>query len=249
MSEFLVGDEVLANGSGLGELVDGGYSQLVNVTPKMLVRKPKGLSLRECMILGTAGFTAALCVHRMMVNGQTPEKGPILVTGSTGGVGSFSVNICNKLGFSVIAMTSKKDKVEYLKKLGADEVVSFESLGVKQTPLGKAKFGGVIDNLGGEVLSSLIPYVNLWGNVASVGLASGPGLSSTVMPFILRGVSLLGISSNNCEIELKRSLWNRLSTDLKPNLDFVREVGLKDLSSVFEDMLANRSWGRTVVKI
>lgn len=250
-SEFKPGDEVLANGNGLSEIIDGGYSQIVNIDHKFLVKKPNGLTLKESMILGTAGFTAALCVHKMLLNDQSLDKGPILVTGATGGVGSFAINLFNKLGYEVIAMTSKLDQSEYLTKLGASSVVSLDKLKLDiSRPLGKGMFGGVVDNLGGDVLTKLIPHINLWGNIASVGLASGFKVHTTVMPFILRGVSILGISSSNCDMELKRSIWSKLGNDLKPDcLDTYNEIGLDELDDFFVKMLERKTWGRTIVKI
>ncbi len=249
--EFKPGDEVLANGNGLSEIIDGGYSQIVNIHQKFLIKKPDGLTLKESMILGTAGFTAALCVHRMLVNGQSPDKGPILVTGATGGVGSFAINLFSKLGYEVIAMTSKLEQFDFLTKLGASKVTTLGKLNLDALkPLGKGMFGGAVDNLGGDVLTSLIPHINLWGNIASVGLASGFKINTTVMPFILRGVSILGISSNNCDMELKKSIWSKLANELKPDcLDIYNEISLDELDEVFAKMLERKTWGRTIVKI
>ena len=251
--EFKPQDQVLVNGCHLSEFVDGGYSEIINVDPVFVVKKPDNISLKECMTIGTAGFTAALCIHRMMENSQTPDKGKILVTGATGGVGSFATHLFSKLGFHVVALTSKKQSYEYLKKLGAKEVVSFSDLNLSGAkPLNKALFGGCVDNLGGEVLEKIIPHINLFGNIASVGLASGFKVSTTVMPFILRGVSILGISSNNCDMKVKKNIWEKLATLWKPDLldeIFCKEVGLDDLDKVFEDMLNRKISGRVVVKI
>ena len=189
---FKPGDEVLITGCGLGETHDGGYSQTLRVPADWLVPLPDGLSAWEAMGLGTAGFTAAICVHRMLVNGQVPEMGPIVVTGASGGVGSFAVNIFSSLGFDVLAVSGKPERVDALKALGAAKVVLPDELALAKRPLDKALYGGVVDNVGGAILSGLIPHVQLWGNIASVGLASGPDLKGTVFPHILRGVSLPG---------------------------------------------------------
>ncbi len=252
VNNFKPGDEVLANGCGLSELTDGGYSEIVNIDSNFLIKKPEGLTSKECMVIGTAGFTAALCVHRLEANGQSPDKGPILVTGATGGVGSFAVNLFSKLGYEVIALTSKSQCHDFLTKLGAKKITSYERLGLDspQKPLSKGLFGGVIDNLGGDVLTNLIPHTNLWGNIASVGLAHGYKVQTTVMPFILRGVSILGISSNNCDMELKKVLWNKLAKNLKPDcINMYKEISMNDLDECFTNMLDRKTWGRTIVKI
>ena len=249
---FQEGEEVLAHGCHLSEFTDGGYAHVVNVDSSYIIKKPKSLTLRECMIIGTAGFTAALCLLRMSRNGQEVAKGPVLVTGATGGVGCLATLLFSSLGYEVWAMTGKPDKHDFLKSLGAKRVVSFEELNLEKRPLAKKLFGGVIDNLGGEVLEKVLPYVVPWGNVASVGLALSPSFSTTVMPFILRGVSLLGASSNNCPMSDRKVVWQNLGEKWKlQNLESIvsEEVRLEDLNEVFQRMLDRKTWGRILVRI
>ncbi|MDC0255947.1 YhdH/YhfP family quinone oxidoreductase [Bacteriovoracales bacterium] len=250
--KFKKGDSVLVTGCGLGETHDGGYSEFVRVPADWVVPLPENLSLKEAMIYGTAGFTSSICVHRMEVNDQSPDKGPIVVTGASGGVGSFGVMMMSKLGYEVHAISSKKESHDYLKSLGAHKVLSLEELDLGARPLEKGRYGGAIDNLGGDCLGRLIPHVNLWGNVASVGLAMGHTLNATVMPFILRGVSLLGISSANCPMELRLKLWDRVSKELKSdNLSDIvfKEVPLSDIEKSCEELLERKVSGRILVKI
>lgn len=249
-SRFKEGDPVLVTGCGLGENHDGGYAERVRVPADWIVPLPKGLTLWEAMAYGTAGFTAALAIHRMLVNDQTPDKGPILVTGASGGVGSLAIPMLVRLGFEVTAVSGKPEMTGYLKQLGATNVSSWEALQVGARPLESARFGGAIDNVGGEMLAGILRHVNLWGNVAAIGLAAGPQLATTVMPFILRGVSLLGISSTNCPMPLRRELWRKLAGDWKPTMleSMVTEtVKLSAALPRFEAMLARKTHGRIVV--
>jgi NADPH2:quinone reductase len=250
--EFPVGARVLANGCGLGEEHDGGLAEVARLPAEWVMRLPEGLSLREAMILGTAGFTAALALHRMEVNGQHPHMGPVVVTGASGGVGSFATALLKHAGYSVVAVSGRKEQHARLRELGADEVATPESLPLHDAPLQKARYGGVIDNVGGDVLARLISAVQLWGNVASVGLAASPQWQATVFPFILRGVSLLGVSSANCPMILRRALWERLGDDWNlPHLEtFVgREIGLEDVPDAAEKMLARQLHGRILVRV
>jgi len=204
------------------------------------------------MILGTAGFTAALALYRMEVNGQNPSLGPIVVTGASGGVGSFAVNILSANGYKVIAVSGRKQQHQRLFELGASEVVTANELELSDSPLQAIKFGGAIDNVGGGLLSQIIAATNLWGNVVSIGIAAGTELNTEVFPFILRGVSLLGASSANCPIELRRALWQRLGNDLKPSkLSEIssNEIGLSEVVAKKKKMLGHQSYGRTLVKI
>jgi acrylyl-CoA reductase (NADPH) len=211
------------------------------------------MNLHRTMFFGTAGFTAALAIHRMIQNNQTPEKGPILVTGATGGVGNFSIAILNHLGFEVWALTGKKSvRTDQLKKLGAHEVMTEEELNLGTKPLEKAKFGGAIDNIGGKLLPKILAHTQLWGNVSSIGLAAGHQFETTVMPFILRGVSLLGVSSNNCPLPLRREIWRKLSQEWNCpafNQIAVEEITLEDILEKSKQMLARNTSGRTVVRI
>ena len=250
--EFQPGDEVLANGSGLSETRDGGYSEYLRLPAEILVRLPAGLSLREAMGLGTAGFTAALCLHRMEANGQHPGMGPIVVTGASGGVGTVAIDLLTAAGYEVHAITGKIDEFEWLEHLGARQCISRHDLYWGQKPLERATWAGCIDNVGGDMLAGISRVIDLWGNIACCGMTGGHGLHTTVFPMILRGVSLLGISSSNCPIELRRTLWERLGGDWKPpHLDEIirGEVSLDGMAPVFEQMIEGRSRGRTVVRI
>jgi len=250
--DFEPGDEVLANGSGLSETRDGGFSEYLRLPAEILVRLPDGLTQREAMGLGTAGFTAALCLHRMEANGQRPEMGPIVVTGASGGVGTVAIDLLTAAGYEVHAITGKVEEFDWLEQLGARQCISRHDLHWGQKPLERAIWAGCIDNVGGDMLAGISRVVDLWGNIACCGMAGGHGLHTTVFPMILRGVSLLGISSTNCPIDLRRKLWARLGSEWKPpHLGEIirKEVSLEDMPEVFEQMLEGRSLGRTVVKI
>ncbi|MEE4244778.1 MAG: YhdH/YhfP family quinone oxidoreductase [Kangiellaceae bacterium] len=248
---FSAGDKVVVNGCGIGEQFDGGLAQYARVNKDFVMAMPQGLDARLAMALGTAGFTAALALHRMQENNQTTDKGPIVVTGASGGVGSIAVNLLASQGYQVIAVSGRAEHYDFLKQLGADEVVSVEQLNLGSKPLEKGRFGGVIDNVGGQLLSQLIAHVNLWGNVASIGLASSHQLDTTVFPLILRGVSLLGVSSTNCPMTLRKAIWQRLGADLKPTgLESIitDEVALANISPVFEQILERKRYGRVIIK-
>lgn len=250
--KFKTGDKVIVTGYDLGTGHDGGYAEYARVPAEWVMRLPDGMSEHTSMALGTAGFTSALCIKRLEENGQTPDKGSFVVTGATGGVGSIAVNILNKLGYEVHATSRKKEQHEYLRSLGATEIIDMAQQELSGPPLQKGQWGGAIDNVGGDVLAWLTRTVNPWGNICSVGLAGGTDLSTTVMPFILRGVSLLGITSSGCPTEYRQDLWNRLASDLAPNdLDKIvsETLELKDLSDYFAKMLAGKTIGRAVVAI
>ena len=249
---FKEGDAVLCTGSGLSETRDGGYSDYVRLESKWTIPLPAGLTLRESMILGTAGFTAGLSLLRMEQNGQTPDMGPVVVTGATGGVGMLALDILTRAGYEAHAITGKIDQLDTLTALGAKQVISRQDLHWGQRPLEEAKWAGVIDNVGGEMLDGLTRVVQPYGNIASCGLAGGHELHSTVMPFIIRGVSLLGIASSGTARGMRDAVWGKLSGDWRPAcLDRIctREVDLDGLPGVFDTMLAGRSFGRTVVKL
>lgn len=246
---FREGDKVLATGSGLSETRDGGYSRFVRLESRWTIPLPAGLDLRESMILGTAGFTAALALFRMVENRQAPGLGPLVVTGATGGVGSLAVAIFSKAGYEVHAVSGKADQHDYLRALGAREVLGRDALSTRR-PLESARFGGGLDNVGGPMLASLLAQTAPYGNVASAGLAASAELDATVMPFIIRGVSLLGVASAGTARDIREAVWQHLATDWKPEaLDRIctREVGLEGLPEVFELMLAGGSLGRTLV--
>ena len=248
---FKEGDAVLVTGSGLSETRDGGYAEYARLESKWTVALPAGLSLREAMILGTAGFTAALGLLRMTDNRQTPDLGPLAVTGATGGVGSLAVAIYSKAGYEVHAISGKPEHADYLKSLGASEVLGRDALSTTR-PMDTARFGGGLDNVGGPMLAALLAQTAPYGNVASCGLAASPELHATVMPFIIRGVSLLGVASAGTARDIRDEVWKRLASDWKPaDLDAIctREATLDELPAVFETMLAGGSLGRTVVRI
>jgi len=247
---FRAGDAVVVNGMGLGESHDGGFAEILRVPGDWVVPLPAGLTLRESMILGTAGFTAGLAVARLELNGQAPAKGPIVVTGATGGVGSAAVSMLAGRGYRVLAVSGRPEHHAYLRRLGAAEVKEPAELDLGSRPLEAARFGGVIDNVGGELLAGLVRHVGLWGQVACIGMAASPHLEGTVFPLILRGVSLLGVSSGNCPMELRREVWTRLGTDLKPaHLDAIasREVPLDAVIETAPLLVERRALGRILV--
>ena len=245
------GDTVLATGCGLSETRDGGYSQYVRLESSAVIALPAGLSAREAMIIGTAGFTAALALLRMVDNRQTPAHGPLAVTGATGGVGALAVDIFSQAGFEVHAVSGKADQAGFLRELGATEVLPREVLSTTR-PMESARFGGGLDNAGGPMLASLLAQTVPYGSVVSAGLAASPALDMTVMPFIIRGVSLLGVSSSSAPRGLREQVWHRLGNEWKPRhlaAICTREITLDQLQDVFEGMLAGHSLGRTVVRI
>src|SRR5690606_12375038 len=250
--KFREGDEVLVTGCGLSETRDGGYSAYVRLPAEWVVALPRGLDLRQSMVLGTAGFTAALALYRMRENRQRPELGPLAVTGATGGVGSMAVAIFSKAGYEVHAVSGKADLAGYLRSLGASQVLGREALEASR-PLAWVRFGGGLDNVGGPMLVSLLAQTAPYGNVAAAGLAASPGLDAlTVMPFILRGMSLLGIGSAGTARVIRDDIWALLADEWKPaRLDAIAtaEVTLEELPQVFGRMLAGQSLGRTVVRI
>lgn len=249
---FRQGDAVLCTGCGLSETRDGGYAQYVRLPARWTIPLPAGLSLREAMILGTAGFTAALALLRMQENGQTPDMGPIVVTGATGGVGMLAIDILTRAGFEAHAITGKFDRLDFLTALGARQVVSRKDLHWGQRPLENTLWAGAIDNVGDEMLAGLTRVIGPYGNIACCGLAGGHALATTVMPLIIRGVSLLGIASSGTARAHRDAVWAHLGSDWKPaHLERIRtrEIGLDGLESVFPGMLAGESFGRTLVRI
>jgi putative YhdH/YhfP family quinone oxidoreductase len=249
---FREGDAVLCTGSGLSETRDGGYGEYVRLQAATTIALPPGLTLRESMILGTAGFTAALSLFRMEQNGQNPDLGPIAVTGATGGVGMLAVDLLARAGYQVDAITGKAGHEPFLRNLGAAVVTARQQLDWGQRPLESARWGGAIDNVGGAALAGLCRQLQPYGSVASCGMAASAEFSATVMPFIIRGVSILGIASAGTEIGIRRELWRRLGAEWKPaHLDAIctREVGLAELPAVFPGMLAGGSFGRSLVRL
>ena len=247
---FHAGDEVLVTGCGLGESHDGGFSEVARVPADWVVPLPTGLSLIDAMALGTAGFTAALAIDRLEQNGQQPSLGPLLVTGASGGVGSIAIDLLSARGYEVVAMTRKRDATGYLEHLGASGVMQYDSLDAEGRPLQSAQWGGAIDNVGGKLLAGLISSTRPWGNIASIGMAGGSECHTTVMPFILRAVSVLGISSANCPMERRLRVWQRLVSDLRPvHLPQIvaGTIGLDDLPAVFGRLLKGEHRGRFVI--
>ena len=249
--KFREGDPIVVTGCGLSETRDGGYSQYARLESKWAIPLPAGLGLRESMILGTAGFTAALALFRMLENRQTPELGPLAVTGATGGVGSLAVDIFSRAGFEVDAISGKAEQRDYLHSIGATRVLGRDALATTR-PMESARFGGGLDNVGGPMLASLLAQTHPYGNVASAGLAASAALDATVMPFIIRGVSLLGVASAGTARDVREAVWQHLASDWKPaHLDRIctREVTLAELPGVFPTMLGGGSLGRTLVTL
>jgi NADPH2:quinone reductase len=247
------GTAVLVTGCALSETHDGGYAEYARVPAEWIIPLPPQLSAHDAMALGTAGFTAALAIHLMERNEQTPAGGPIVVTGATGGVGSLAIDMLATRGFEVVAVTGKAESAEYLKSLGAARVLLRDEIDYGSKPLEAVQFGGAIDSVGGKVLAWLTRTVGLRGNIASIGLAGGAELETTVMPFILRGVNLLGINSSIVPSrQLRLALWQRMTADLAPRhlaRIVTRTIGFADLPGAFAPFIEGRVLGRTVVTI
>ncbi|HEV7716150.1 MAG TPA: acryloyl-CoA reductase [Steroidobacteraceae bacterium] len=246
------GDPVLVTGSGLSETHDGGYAEFARVKGEWVIPMPPGLDAASAMALGTAGFTAALAIHRMEGNGQTPERGPIVVTGASGGVGSVAIDMLAGRGYEVVAVSGKSTSHEYLKTLGAKTILARQELEMGTRPLESVRFAGAVDNVGGDTLAWLTRVVDFWGNIASIGQTGGAKLETTVMPFILRAVSLLGINSVATPRAVRLEVWNRIASDLAPrHLDRIvtREIPFDLLAGSFEDYVKGEIVGRTVVRV
>lgn len=252
-AHFKPGEPVLVTGSGIGERTDGGFAGRVRVDAEHVIAIPDGLDSRSVMQLGTAGFTAALAIQRMETNGQTPEKGPILVTGASGGVGSLAVTMLTGLGYEVVAMSGNPAAKAWLKRLGASEIIPSRSPDFGAKPLESARFAGAIDTVGGELLARIFPVIDWWGNVASMGNAGGAKFQTTVFPFILRGINLLGVNSMATPRSPREAVWQRLASELKPAaLDEIasHEVALENLMEAVYPLLEGRGpLGRTLVRI
>ncbi len=245
---FCAGDAVFAQGGGLGEIYDGGYAPYARLPAAVVMAIPDGLDAFSVMAIGTAGFTAAYAIELMERNGRRSENAPVLVTGATGGVGSFAVHLLARLGYRCVAATRKSERADYLKGLGADEVIG--AVEPVAGALGKAVWAGAIDNLGGAALAAVVKTTRPLGNVVCVGRAASEKLPLSVIPFIIRGVGLLGVTSANCPMDVRRRVWQRLAGDMKPScLDAVvsERVGLERLPECFEQLIAGRACGRFVV--
>ncbi|WP_174732632.1 NADPH:quinone oxidoreductase family protein [Mesobacillus harenae] len=252
-SRFQKGDKIIATSYEIGVSHYGGYSEMARLSGDWIVPLPNGLSLKEAMVLGTAGFTAGLSIHRLEENGLTPDKGKVLVTGATGGVGSVAVSMLAKRGYHVVASTGKAEEHEYLHKIGASEVISREELsGAKLKALDKQLWAAAVDPVGGNTLATILSQLDYNGSVAVSGLTGGTDVPATVFPFILRGVNVLGIDSVYCPMETRKILWERMSSDLKPEgliNHIMNEITLEKLPSVLAAILKGESRGRTVVKL
>ncbi|MEW9572468.1 YhdH/YhfP family quinone oxidoreductase [Rhodanobacter sp. Si-c] len=249
---FKEGDAVLCTGSGLSETRDGGYAEYARLDARWTIPLPQGLSLRESMILGTAGFTAALALVHMLDNGQAPALGPLAVTGASGGVGQLAIDIFSRAGYTVHAISGKAAHFDFLRSLGAAECIDRHALAFSGKPMDSVRFGGALDNVGGAMLAGLLPLVAPYGNVAICGNAGGIAFDSTVMPFIIRGVNLLGVASAGTARPVRERVWQHLAGDWKPRqLERIatREATLDELPGVFGRMLAGDSFGRTVVRV
>ena len=247
---FAPGDEVLVTGAGLSETRDGGYAEYLRLDSAWAIPLPAGLSALDAMTIGTAGFTAALSRYRMEISGQRPEHGPIAVTGATGGVGSVAIDILSNAGYEVHAISGKEEHFGWLAALGAEQCISRHELEWGRKPLESARWAGAIDCVGGDMLAGLCAAIKPWGNVAACGLAGGIGLQTTVMPFIIRGVSLIGIDSPLCPYSIRAAIWPKLAGEWRPRkLELIRNriVGLDDLGGIFGGMLEGNSLGRVVV--
>jgi NADPH2:quinone reductase len=251
-SELQPGMPVLVNGCGLSETVDGGYAEYARVDSSGVVPIPEGMSPVEAMQIGTAGYTAALAIHRMEQNGQRPENGPVVVTGATGGVGSIAIDMLEGRGYEAVAVTGKADAEAYLKRIGARRVLLRDGIDFGKRPMEKAEWAGAIDNLGGDTLAWLTRTTDYGGNIAAIGLASSIKLETTVMPFILRAVCLLGINSVDTPRELRLAVWSRIGGDLRPrHLDTIggRTIGFDELPTAFQAYIDGTVTGRIVVEI
>ncbi|MGE5469350.1 MAG: oxidoreductase [Bacteroidota bacterium] len=249
---FRPGDEVIATSFDIGVAHHGGYAEIARVPADWVVPLPAGLSLFDAMALGTAGFTAALGIVRMEENGLRPDKGPVIVTGATGGVGSLAVDMLAQRGYHVVALTGKESEADYLRRLGAAEVMLRQGLDLgKIRPLDRARWAGAVDNLGGDVLAWIASTMDQGGTIASIGLAASMSLNTTVAPFILRGVSLLGIDSGYIREPYRSGVWQRLAGDLRPPhlASMAQRIGFDDLPATFAEFIAGRAKGRVVVDI
>ena len=249
---FSEGDEVVVVSQGLGERRDGGFAEYARLPAQAVIPLPTGFSMREAMALGTAGFSAALAVHQMEKNGQHPANGPVAVNGATGGVGSVAIDLLAGRGYEVHAISRKDNASDYLRGLGAAEIVNPQALDMGSRPLEKAVWAGAVDSLGGDMLSWFTRSTMYGGNVASIGLAASHKLETTVMPFILRGVNLLGINGADTPRELSLEVWQRLATDLRPrHLDSIvnGEISLDDIIERMPDWIDGKVTGRTLVRL
>jgi NADPH2:quinone reductase len=251
-ADFQPGAGVLVNGCGLSETIDGGYSEYARINSESLVEIPEGMTPIEAMQIGTAGYTAALAIHRMEQNGQAPEQGPVVVTGATGGVGSIAIDMLNGRGYEAVALTGKATEEAYLREIGAARILLRDKIDLGKRPMEKAEWAGAIDNLGGDYLTWLTRTMRYGGNIASIGLAASPALNTTVLPFILRAVCLLGINSVETPKDLRRAVWQRIGGDLKPqHLETIghKTISFDELPDAFQAYIDGTVTGRIVVTL
>ena len=249
---FSPGDKVIAACSGLSETNDGGYTEYARISSEAAIELPKQIDTRTAMAIGTAGFAAGLAIFKMKLNKQTPEMGPIVVTGATGGVGSIAIDMLSSSGFETTAITRKKTHDEYLEAIGTTNIVCLEEMEVGERPLEKAQFGGGIDNVGGELLSWVLRSTVPEGNVASIGLAADFKLPTNVMPFILRGVNLLGVNATTLPNAIKQEVWDDIASNMPPQkIDQIvtKEVTLEELPDQFQAFIEGSIVGRVLVKV
>lgn len=251
-TRFSKDDEVIVHGYGLGSAIPGGYGQYIRVPADWIVPMPEGMTPRESMVIGTAGFTSALCIMKLEQMGASPKDGPVIVTGATGGVGSIVVSLLSKLGYDVVASSGKPEKTEYLKSLGAKSVIDRSILTVPSgKPMGAETWAHAVDVVGGQTLTNVLKGLKYGGSASICGLVGSPDFEANVRPFILRGINLLGIDSVQLPLSVKKATWHRLATDMKIfGLDsMTSEIGLDEVSSVLESVYLGNTSGRTLVRL
>lgn len=251
-TNFKVGDQVLVTGYDMGMNTDGGHQSYVKVPSRWVVKKPKNITDKEIMTYGTAGLTAGLSVNELLQNGITPQSGEVLVTGATGGVGSIAVAILSKLGFDVVTISGKEDKIPFLKELGAKEVILRKDFDIEnKKPMMKERFAGTVDTVGGNILAEALKALKYDGVATCCGLTSSFALNTNVFPFILRGVRLIGIDSVECKIEKKIAVWEKLASDFKIDTlsSLANEILLEDLPTAYKELLDGKAVGRYLVKL
>ena len=249
--DFSNGDEVIVTGYDLGMNTSGGFSQYIRVPKEWIIKKPDNFNLEESMAFGTAGLTAGLCVRKILLNGIKPEDGDIFVTGATGGVGTVAVMLLSKLGFNVIAITGKENQTDLLLSLGAKEVINrSEFEGEMKSPLSKPRWAGGVDAVGSDILSNLITATHQRAAIACCGMVGGINLNTSIFPFILRGLSLLGVDSAETLIEVKKEIWHNFATDWKLEKinDQIKDVSLEELDLEIKKILKGEQVGRIRIK-
>ncbi len=251
-NEFSIGDKVLVTGYDMGMNTDGGHSEFVKIPASWVIKIPKGVTDKEIMTYGTAGLTAALSVNELVTNGITPQSGTVLVTGATGGVGSIAISILNKLGFEVVAISGKKEKIPFLKELGAKNIILRSAFDIEnRRPMGSEKYAAVIDTVGGNILAEALKVLKYDGVATCCGLTSSSELPTNVFPFILRGIRLIGIDSVECTRDKKEAIWKKVASDFKIDKlnELTKEISIDQIKKAYETLLAGKAVGRYLVKI